>query len=175
MRNPSFKPQDCLLQRNVQVDLYIVSLSLHRRVWHLVQLHVHVPRIKVEALFRLAFEQNDISSLHTLFQLELKISGSNYYLFTSANRASLLRSKTSATALSAFHFHFFYCIFDFYLLGHLPSTTAGWARLFDPALIPGPFAMLADFSSSETVDLLSSCVELLEGNPHLGPEVSAFP
>lgn len=50
VRDPSFESQDCLLQRNVQVDLYIVPLSLHRRVRDLMQLHIHIAWIKVESL-----------------------------------------------------------------------------------------------------------------------------
>lgn len=87
----------------------------------------------------------------------------------------MLGSESCAATLSTFHFHFFYRVFYFYLLDYFPSPAACCARLLHPALIPSTLAMLANFPSSETVNLLSSCIKFLERDPHFCPEVSTFP
>ena len=47
--------------------------------------------------------------------------------------------------------------------------------MLDAAQISCTLAMFTNLSSSEAIDLLSSCIELLEWYPHLCSEITSFP
>jgi|JI6StandDraft_1071083.scaffolds.fasta_scaffold62597_2 hypothetical protein len=66
MRDSPLETQDGLLQRNVQVDLQIVLISLHSGVGHLLKLNIDISRIKIKTLLRFTFEKHHISLFHAL-------------------------------------------------------------------------------------------------------------
>lgn len=141
----------------------------------LMQLDIHVSRVEVKALLRLSLEEHHISLLHPLLQLKLQIPRSDDDLLSPTDRTLIVRPKASASTVLALHIHFFNVVFDLYFSRDLSRTSASRTRFLDSTEVSSSFAVFADLSSPEAIDLVPSRVKLFQRNPHFSPKVSSFP
>lgn len=142
---------------------------------YLVEFYIHIAWIEIEALLAFSLEEDHIAIFHTFLEVKLQVSWVDEYLVSSANWTLVARPESASSAGLAFHLHLLHLILHLHLSEHLPASSAARTGLLLSALVTGSLAVLADLSPSEAVDLLASCVKLIERDPHLRPEVSSLP
>ena len=139
-----------------------------------MQFNKNITWVEIKTLLWLSFELNNISSSHSLLQMEIQISWSYCDFLSITHRTSLLWTKSCSPTLLTFHIHLFHCIFHLHLSCHFSCSTTCLTFLFNTTLISCTFTVFAYLSPSKTIDFITSSVEFLERNPHLCSEITSF-
>jgi len=161
MGDSSFKTKNCVLEGNIKVDLEVISFTFECGMGDFVELDVNITRVEIESLLALTLKKNNISILHTLFQLVSQISWSECDLVASTNRTLACCTNTGSSACLAFHLHLLHFVLDLYLSSHLSRTAANGTRGLLSSWVTCALAMLANLTPTEAVNHLSSSVELI--------------